>query len=79
MTLGGKQMSSLGLMQWIGILLVVAGAALMAYAAALVPAWTAAHPLIGLLLHVNWLLLTGLIALLGGGVLVQVTWRTQHG
>jgi hypothetical protein len=79
MMLGGKQMSSLGLMQWIGILLVVAGAVLMAYAAALVPAWTAARPLIGVSLHVNWLLLTGLIALLGGGVLVQVTWRTQHG
>jgi hypothetical protein len=79
MTLGGKQMKPVGLLQWSGILIASAGAVLTVYAVALAPALVGAHLPTALSTDAHGLLLAGITCLLGGGILVQITWRTQHG
>ena len=79
MTLGGELMKPVGLWQWTGIFIAGAGAVLMVYATALTPAWSGAYLLPWLPMRINWLLLAGVVSLLGGGFLVQFTWSSQHG
>jgi hypothetical protein len=76
MILGGQRMNPLGLMQWAGIMLAAVGGVLMGYVAALSGALVGAHAPIERSMPFDWLLLGGLACLLGGGVLVQFTWKT---
>jgi hypothetical protein len=79
MTLGGKQMKPVGRLQWSGMLIASAGAVLMVYAVAVAPALPGAHLPAALSTAAYWLLLAGITCLIGGGILVQITWRTQNG
>jgi hypothetical protein len=73
MMLGGKQMKPLGLVQWAGILLAGGSAVLTVYA---IVSMNAQSPT-ALPIPLEWLLLSGLAGLLGGGVWVQFSWKTQ--
>jgi hypothetical protein len=78
MTLGGKRMQKLGRMQWAGILLASASAALMFYLGAHSDAPLDAQSSTVMLMPVKGLLLAGIAGLLAGGILVQLTWRVRH-
>ncbi len=79
MMLGGQRMNPLGLMQWAGIMLAGFGAVLMCYVPLLSGALVGATPQTELPRLFDWLLLSGMACLIGGGVLVQFTWRTWNG
>ncbi len=79
MTLGGKVPEPARLIRWTGILVATAGVVLLGEAVArsgASPSWPFAT---GLPPGVNWVLLAGMLCVLGGGGLVQVTWRNRHG
>jgi hypothetical protein len=79
MMLGGTPMEPMRLMQWTGIVVAAAGAMLMIYSGPLSHAWMGAHLPTGLPVHVDWFLPLGMVAMIGGGLLVQTTWKTGHG
>jgi len=79
MMLGGQRMSPLGLVQWAGIMLAGFGAVLMCCAPLLSFALVGATPQTELPRPFYWLLLSGMACLIGGGILVQFTWRTGNG
>ena len=66
-------------MQWSGVAVAAAGAALMGYSGPLSHAWTSAHLPTGLPVGVDWLLLIGILTIVGGGLLAQITWNARHG
>jgi hypothetical protein len=59
------------LIRWAGIALSVTGVALMISSGPLSRAWADAYMLD---VPIDWLLLTGMIAVICGGLLVQTTW-----
>jgi hypothetical protein len=75
MTLGGKRMKPLGRMQWAGILLAGGSVVLTVLSIALIDAQSPTAPPMPL----KWLLLAGIVGLLGGAVWVQCTWKAQQG
>jgi hypothetical protein len=74
MMLGGKRMKPLGRIQWAGILLGGGSVVLTVLAIALMDTSSLATASVPL----NWWLLAGIAGLLGGGVWVQATWKTQQ-
>lgn len=79
MTLAGKAPTPARLIRWTGILVATAGAVLLGEAIArsgATPNWPVPA---GLPSGVNWVLLVGMLCVLGGGGLVQVAWRNGHG
>lgn len=66
-------MTSLRFMPLAGIVAAAMGAVLMVYSGPLPDAWVGAHLPTGSPIHVNWLLLIGIVAMIGGGLLVQIT------
>lgn len=66
-------------MQWIGVVVAAAGAVLMGYSGSLSRSGMGGQLLTGLPLHVDWILLAGMAAVLGGSLLIQSTWANQHG
>lgn len=72
-------MRSMKLMRWIGVAVVAMGAALMLNSGPLSQVWMSAHLPPDFPVHLDWLLLIGIVAMIGGGLLVQTTWRNQHG
>lgn len=75
MTLGGKRMEPLGQMQWAAILLACGSLVLMLVSIAVMDAqYPTAAPM-----PLRWLLFAGIAGLIGGGVWVQCTWKTQQG
>lgn len=66
-------------MQWTGVVVAAAGAVLMGYSGSLSRSGMGAQLLMGLPPHVDWLLLVGMVVVVGGGLLVQSTWVKQHG
>ena len=79
MMLGGTPMEPMRLMQWTGIVVASAGAVLMIYSGPLSYAWMGAQLPTGLPVHVDLFLPLGMVAMIGGGLLVQTTWKTRHG
>jgi hypothetical protein len=76
MRLGGKPMRPMKLMQWIGVAVAALGAALMLNSGPLSQVWMSAHLPSGFPVHLDWLFLIGIATTIGGGLLVQITWRT---
>jgi hypothetical protein len=79
MMLGGQRMNPLGLMQWAGIVLAGFGAVLLCCAPVLSSALGGVNLQTELPRPFDWLLLSGMACLVGGGVLVQFTWGTWNG
>ena len=75
MTLEGKVPEPARLIRWTGILVATAGAVLLGEAVARSGAPFAT----GLPPSANWVLLAGMLCVLGGGGLVQATWRNGRG
>jgi hypothetical protein len=72
-------MKSLTPIPWIGFVAATAGAVLMVYSGPLPHAWVGAHLPTGFPVHVNWLLLIGIVTVIGGGLLVQIARENPHG
>jgi hypothetical protein len=70
-----KPMSLLRVTRWTGIIIAASGAALMGYSGRLSLARVDSYLPFGLHMHANWLLLAGIAALIGGGLLIQITWN----
>ncbi len=66
-------------MQWTGVVVAAAGAVLMGYSGSLSRSGMGAQLLMGPPPHVDWLLLVGMVVVVGGGLLVQSTWVTSMG
>jgi hypothetical protein len=79
MTLGGKRMKPLGRMQWTGILLAGGSLVLTGYMVVLSIALMDAQSPTAPLMPLKWLLLAGIVGLLGSGLWVQCTWKAQQG
>jgi hypothetical protein len=79
MMLGGQRMNPLGVMQWAGIILAGFGVVMMCCAPLLSSALVDAGPQAELPRLFDWPLLSGMACLIGGGILVQFTWRTWNG
>jgi len=79
MTLGGKRMKPVGRMQWAGILLAGGSAVLTGYMAVLSIALMDAPSQTTPLMPLKWLLLAGVVGLLGSGLWVQCTWKARAG
>jgi len=65
------------LMRLAGIVVAASGALLLAQTDPFAATWSAA--LAPPALHVDWVLLAGLACIVGGGLLVQITWETRDG
>jgi hypothetical protein len=76
MRLGGKPMRPINLTQWIGVIVAALGAALMLSSGPLSQVWMSAHLPSGFPVHLDWFFLIGVVTIVGGGLLVQITWRT---
>jgi len=72
-------MRPITLMQWGGAAIAAAGTVLMARSGPLSPAWTGTNWPGGSALHVNWLLLSGMAIIVGGGLLMQIASEMRHG
>jgi hypothetical protein len=72
-------MRSMKLMQWTGTVVAATGAVLMGYSGSLSRSGMGAQLPTGLPLHVDWILLVGMVVVVGGGLLAQSTWVNQHG
>ncbi len=66
-------------MPWMGFVTATAGAVLMVYSGPLTHAWIGTQLPTGLHVPVNWLLLIGMVTVIGGGLLVQITREDPHG
>jgi hypothetical protein len=68
-------MRPMKLMQWIGVAVAALGAALMLNSGPLSQVWMSAHLPSGFPVHLDWLFLIGFVTTIGGGLLVQITWK----
>lgn len=68
-------MISVKLMRWSGVFVAAAGAVLMGTPGPLSVAWTNVHSSASLPVHVDWLLLAGIVAMISGGLLFQISWK----
>jgi hypothetical protein len=59
-----------------GIAAIAAGALLLGQIDPSASTWAGA--LASRAMHVDWLLLAGLVCILGGGLLLQITWERRH-
>lgn len=71
-------MTQLMLMRWAGVTVAAAGAALMSFSGPLSSAVTGARLPSTSFLHIDWLLLTGLVSVAGGALMVQVAWGKKR-
>jgi drug/metabolite transporter (DMT)-like permease len=78
-TLGGNPMKPMRLKRWTGIAAAFLGVLLMGYSGSLSRLWSGEHLSTGLLAPVNWCLLIGMVTVIGGGLLIQITWEDHRG
>ena len=71
-----KPVTGMRLVRPAGIVMAAVGALLLGQTDPFAATWSAA--LAPPALHVDWVLLAGLVCIIGGGLLVQSTWKTRH-
>jgi hypothetical protein len=71
-----KPVTGMRLMRPAGIVMAVVGALLLGQTDPFATTWSAA--LAPPAMHVDCVLLAGLVCIIGGGFLVQSTWKTRH-
>ncbi len=71
-------MRPMRLMQWGGAVAAV-GTALMVCSGPLSPVWIGTHLPRDPVMYVNWLLLSGMMVIVGGGLLMQIASEMGHG
>ena len=76
MRLALTPVTGMKLMRLAGVVVAAVGALLLGQTDPLAPTWSAA--LAPPSFHVDWVLLAGLVCIIGGGLLVQSTWKTRH-
>ncbi len=72
-------MKPMRLMQWGGGAIAVVGTVLMVRSGPLSPVWTGTHSSGDSAMHANWLLLSGIMIIVGGGLLMQIASEMRHG
>jgi hypothetical protein len=77
MRLALKPVTGMKFMRLAGIVVAAVGALLLGQTDPLAATWSAALPPSAM--HVDWVLLAGLVCIVGGGLLVQITWETRDG
>jgi len=77
MTLALSQVTGTTMVRLAGIGVAAGGALLLGQTDPFASTWPAALTPSGM--HLDWLLLAGLVCIVVGGLLVQVTWDTRHG
>ena len=66
-------------MLWGGAAAAAAGTVLMVSSGPLSPVGSGMNPSGESAMHVNWLLLSGIITIVGGGLLMQIASEMRHG
>jgi hypothetical protein len=77
MSLALKSVTGMKLIRLAGIVVAAVGALLFGLTDTSAATWSAA--LAPPTMHVDWILLAGLVCIVGGGLLVQITWETRDG
>ncbi len=72
-------MSPMKLMLWGGAAVAAVGTMLMVRTGPLPPVWSGTHSPVDSAMHVNWLLLSGIMIMVGGGLLMQIASEMRHG
>ena len=72
-----KPVTGMKLTRLAGIVVAAAGALLFGQTDPSAATWSAA--LAPPAMHVDWVLLAGLVCIVGGGLLVQITWERRDG
>jgi hypothetical protein len=76
MMLGGQRMKPFEAVQWAGVVLAVTGGLVSAFASSLSLGLAELGANLDFDRPFDWLLLVGIACLIGGGILVQITWKT---
>ena len=72
-----KTVTGMRLVRPAGVVMAAVGALLLGQTDPLTTTWSAA--LAAPMMHVDWVLLAGLVCIVGGGLLVQITRETRDG
>ena len=77
MILALRQMTGATMVRLAGIAIAAGGALLLGQTDPFASTWPASLTPSGM--HLDWLLLAGLVCIVGGGLLVQITWGARDG
>jgi hypothetical protein len=77
MKLALKQVTGTTIVRLVGIAVATGGALLLGHTDPFASTWPDA--LAPSATHVDWFLLAGLVCIVGGGLLVQITWERRNG